>query len=710
MLPNMKAEGTSDSSVTVFWGLLALLCFSLPAPLSAAQQIKVGSDQACDTTSLTDAINAVDDGGTVLVANNQSYDGIEITIDMKSLTIAGGFPTCSSSTPSGRTTLGRDTSRAINTRFGTSTHELNLINLEITGASGSGDGAGIRLGNRTHLTLENVLIHGNETTGRGGGVFMNGPIGQRVSIDDPGTEIFDNQASKGGGIYCEESAGTIRSGVIELNAGLIQGNRATEDGGGIYLEDCNLTLRTGEREGNTVSAGIYDNEAEGDGGGLYVSGSSEVLLEPALQVNYQPLIDSNRVSGLGGGVYCTNLDDDRPEFIMTAGLIRANRAWWGGGMWLRGCDVEVYASGSEQGIQDNVAEDRAEDPGPQSPRAGGIGAVSGTVLEIDGGNRDYSPPEQSIHIVGNSVLDGGFGGAIASENSATEVRLRDVRLEGNSARSSPALRAGNSSKLSVDHSEDGQCTMPNGPDGCSQILANAQSEVPNAFIGGMAVTVGLGAQVKVSRTVIRDNQGSLASSVFYIQNNSDSVIPTLHVNSSLIVNNKVRRLLRNSRNGEVRIAWTTVANNVSSAPSNPGELIWIAGSSTNTAPLDLVSSIIWQPGDEFSDYFRVDDTAEVDQVNCLITHDPDAVTAVANSAIQVDGNDPRFGAPSNKDWTVSMSSPAFQCSGAFYNDELDLAGRQRGVLTTLPGNPVIFTAGAYSIRSTDTLFMDRFEF
>ncbi len=705
----MRAHDHPASNFLLACGITTVLCFVLAGPLSAAQFITVGSDPDCDTTSLTAAINDVDNGGTVLLANNQSYDGIEIIVDMKSVTISGGFPTCSSLSPSGRTTLGRDTSRAISTRFGTTSYELRLINLEITGASGTGDGAGIRLGNRTHLKLENVLIHGNETTGRGGGIYMNGPIGQRISIDFPGTEIFNNQARLGGGIYCEESAGTIRRGVIDLSAGLIRGNRATEDGGGIYLEDCNLILRTGAREGNTVFAGIYDNEAVGDGGGLYVSGSSEVLLEPAQLVAYRPLIDSNRADGLGGGVYCTSLNDNRPELIMTAGLVRANRAWWGGGMCLNRCDVAIYASGPEQGIQGNIAEGRAEDPGPQEPRGGGIGAANGTILEIDGGNRDYSPPDQSIHIVGNSVIDGGIAGALFSEGSTTEVWLRDVRLEGNSARSSPTLHATSSSKLSVDHSEDGHCPVASGPDGCSQILSNAQTETPNALLNGVAVTVGFGAQVKVNRTVIRDNLGSLASSILHIQNNSDITIPTLQVTSSLIVNNQIRQLLRNSRNGEVRIAWTTIADNVTSVPAEPRDLIRVNASGGNTAPLDLVSSIIWQPGDDFSDYFWLEGEAEVDQVSCLITHDPDAVTAVANSAFRVDGNNPQFGAPANEDWTVSMSSPAFQCDGSFYNNELDLAGRQRGVLTNLPGNPVIFTAGAYSIRSADTLFRDRFE-
>lgn len=699
----------SGSNILSGCGMAAVLFFALAGPLSAAPFITVGSDQACDTTSLTDAINDVDNGGTVLLANNQSYDGIAITIDQKSVTITGGFASCSSLNATGRTTLGRNTSRAISTRFGTAGFELRLINLEITGASGTGDGAGIRLGNRTHLKLENVLIHGNETTGRGGGIYMNGPMGQRISIDFPGTEIFNNQAQLGGGIYCEESAGTIRRGSITLNSGLIRGNRATEHGGGIYLEDCDLTLRTGGREGNNVFAGIYDNEAVGDGGGLYISGSSEVLLEPAELVDYRPLIDSNRADGSGGGVYCRNLDDDRPELIMTAGLIRANRAWQGGGMWLRGCDVAIYASGPEQGIQDNVVEGRAEDPGPLSPTAAGIGAVSRTVLNIDGGNRHYSPPDEPIYIAGNQGFDGAAGGAISAENADTEVSLRDIRVEGNTARVSPTLRARDSAVLSVDHSEDGYCPVEGGPDGCTQIVNNAQTETPNAFIDGLGVTVGRGAQVKLNRAVIRNNQGSLSSNIFYIQNNSDEQIASLDVSSSLIVDNQVRRLIRNSRNGEIRIAWTTIANNLSSVPSNPQELIWINATGGNTAPLDLISSIIWQPGDDFTDYFRLDGSAEVDQANCLITHDPNAVTAVANNVFRVDGNDPQFGAPSNKDWTVSISSPAFQCDGSFYNNELDLAGRQRGVLTTLPGNPVIFAAGAYSVRSADTLFRDRFQ-
>lgn len=685
-------------------GLFAWIMLVMSPAAVASSLILVGTDPNCDTANLQQAVSNVSNGGTVLIANNQSYDGVALEIAQKSLTLVGGYESCSSLNPSDRTVLGRDTSRAINIAFGTSTYEVNLSNLEITGVVGSGDGAAIRLGNRTHLTLDNVLIHGNTTSGRGGAIYMNGPIGQRVSVDFPGTEITNNQARLGGAIYCEESSGTIRGGMVDLNAVLISGNHATEDGGGIYLEDCDMVLRAGARDGTEVVAGIVGNHAARNGGGLYVSGESEVLLEPAILIESRPLIDGNQAGERGGGIYCTNVDGERPDITMTAGLIHGNSAWRGGGLLLRSCDAAVFASGPEQGIQNNLAEVTESDQA--SPDGGGIRVELNGSLILDGGNRDHSPADQPIYLTGNRSIGGGAGAALL-QGFGAEAHFTDVWIVGNSASASPALDVRNNSALIMDHSEDGRCIRADGPDSCSQIIDNVQTDLPNNFIIGTVVFLSGNSVFEVERTVIRGNRGGPLSAVFQLFEFADQA-PQLGITSSLVVDNEAARLLRSTGNSHARIAWTTIADNHGSADF--GSVFWLQGSDTTEPGLDLISSIVWQPTGVFSQLLRIDGMGKLNLAHCLVTHDPDAVADEAATVFRVVGDDPRFGAPQRGDWTVTQSSPAFQCDGTYYNGEADLVGAQRGILTSLPiPNPVIFTAGAYSIRSADTLFTDRFQ-
>ena len=707
------ASQTMDQNNLIAKTLLAgVLLASVAA--AHATTIRVGADGSCDTDDLSSAVTGASSGDTILIANNQSYDGIELSISNKSLTIVGGYDSCSSLDPDGRTVLGRGTDGAINISVGNQIErEVNLVDLEITGVDTESDGAAIRISNRTHLKLENVHIHGNTTDGKGGAIFMNGTAGQRLSIPSPGTEITDNQANLGGAVYCDETGGGLfQNGLVDLNAALISGNRAVVDedgnggeGGGIYLQDCNLNLRAGAVENGQIVAGIHANAAQRNGGGIAVRGSSELVFEAASPSDSRPLIDGNEADIGGGGIFCrgsSSDSDDRPEITMTAGLIHANEAREGGGLHLISCNADIYASGPDQGIQNNLA--RRPEGETALASGGGIRVERASVLNIDGGDRSHSPADQPVYLSGNGAENNGGAMLILTFiDDSPEVTLTDVRIEGNEGFGAPVINHfGGPASLTIQSSEDGNCRVANGPDGCSQIINNRQTS--NALTGVFQLQTGT--QASIERTVIRGNSAnSLVQTL-----EGDTTAPEVDIASSLIVDNQVVRLIDSE--GYVRIAWTTIAGHESSGivPQPLFNLRFDSEDNAVAPRLDLISSIIWEPEFGESAFFDLDPGSEVNLAHCLVTHDPNAVIAAAATDFRVIGDDPLFGGPARGDWTVGQNSPAFQCDRTFYDDEPDLLGAQRGVLTSLPlADPVIFTAGAYSTRSADGLFSDRFE-
>ncbi|MFW5816383.1 MAG: hypothetical protein ACOCVP_05960, partial [Wenzhouxiangella sp.] len=599
--------------------------------------------------------------------------------------------------------------------FGQVSYEVELKNLEITGVDETRDGAAIRLGNRTHLKLENVYIHGNTTTGKGGAIFMNGNVGQRLSVDFPGTEITNNRANRGGAIYCEETAGTLQGGVVDLNAALVSGNRAVVDddgnggeGGGIYLQDCNLNLGAGGREDGQVVAGIHANIADRNGGGIYVRGGSKIVLEPAVLINSQALIDGNQADSSGGGLHCLGSASDpdaRPEITMTAGLIHANEARLGGGLYLTSCNANIYASGPDQGIQNNVA--RTPEGQSGVANGGGIRVDRASVLNIDGGNRSYSPADQPVYLAGNR--SGNSAGALISrtvQDDSPEVTLTDVRIEANEALAVPGItHFGGPASLVIQQSEDGDCPVADGPDGCSQIINNRQT---SSATSGVAFNIETGAELVIERTIIRGNSGASKSSLISTLE-KDDLAPVVDIISSLIVENQIGSIIDSE--GDVRIAWTTITGNMAAGnPPQPLFQLRFDDLNDNSRPtLDLISSIAWEPDFGGSSLLELEGGSILDLADCLVTHDPEALKANARRPNDVVGRDPDFGGPQRGDWSVSTASPAFLCGDAFYKKEADLLGAQRGVQTDLPGNPVIFAAGAYAIRSADGLFSDRFQ-
>ncbi len=329
--------------------LISLILMTLVSQAKASY-ILVGSDTdaSCDTSDLTQAVFDAPSGTTIYIANNQSYEGVSLTILSKSLTLIGGFLNCSSLAPTGRTVLGPGTSRAVNIALGGSTYDVELRNLEITGVNGTGDGAGIRVNNRTRLELHNTIIHGNTTTADGGGIWLNGAVNQRLISHSPDNEIRDNTAAHGGGIYCDDSGSQLgHRTLIEWHAGWIADNVATAGppfggGGGVYLFNCQMNLSAGGPDPQNHPGGVVGNEGR-HGGGIYLRAESSLNLHANDLLGGFGVVEFNEAvdSGIGGGIRCHGVDWPelaRAEFFIHAGRVSDNTANSGAAIQMERCD------------------------------------------------------------------------------------------------------------------------------------------------------------------------------------------------------------------------------------------------------------------------------------------------------------------------------------------------------------------------------------
>jgi hypothetical protein len=103
-----------------------------------------------------------------------------------------------------------------------------ISNLMITNGNAP-DGGGVSVEGAV-VTLTNVQISGNTDLGAGGGLYVNGPIGDPVGAGVTCTSctITENNGDYGGGAAVVNSSLTLKSSTV-------QGNHATIEGGGLYL-------------------------------------------------------------------------------------------------------------------------------------------------------------------------------------------------------------------------------------------------------------------------------------------------------------------------------------------------------------------------------------------------------------------------------------------------------------------------------------------
>ena len=263
--------------------LLLLLGRPFAAAAGPPPTFWVGPAAPCNFNSLQTAIGAVPDGSIVRIASNQSYDGINVTISDKSITLEGGYADCTGTPGDAYVTLTGSAVTAaavIDINSPVVAREVILRHLRIEG----GQESGIAVSGHVSLTLERSIVDANAAA-RGGGIDVVG-----VSPDETDVELIEaivgnldgapgtgNEAAEaGGGLYCQDAS-------VHLKGAVVFNNHSAGTGGGVSLNHCVLDSGTNifqTPELGSVTALIGANAADSVGGGVHAVGAASIALGP----------------------------------------------------------------------------------------------------------------------------------------------------------------------------------------------------------------------------------------------------------------------------------------------------------------------------------------------------------------------------------------------------------------------------------------------
>lgn len=403
----------------------ALSATGLLAAATAAadpQYFMVGdlADPRCQFATIAQAISAAAANGPgldyIMVANNASYSSQALTVTSHSVLIEGGYADCELNVDSGQpfTLLngnGSDPVLRIEP-FAAGNYEVRLSHLQISGGGNtSGDGGGIVLKPWTNtfakLSLDYTEVSNNRAS-RGGGIYAvhgTAPGGQFSLVLRGGTRIADNSATNtGGGLY-------LIDGQLQMEAHdvRIARNSAGGAGGGIALFNSTALIGNPEERAprSNVSGAVVERNSAGTlGGGIYLSGG------PALMQAHELIVDSNTAAGSGGGIAAANgarltLLRDYANGLgwycpSSAECTRLSNNQSGDGVssGTRGGALALYSGARATLAQAVVRHNKAQD--------GAAVFVDSARLETEGvlftGNQSTDPPNQGSAIVRATYL------------------------------------------------------------------------------------------------------------------------------------------------------------------------------------------------------------------------------------------------------------------------------------------------------------------
>ncbi|MEM9530446.1 MAG: hypothetical protein AAGA23_05975 [Pseudomonadota bacterium] len=262
--------------------------------------------------------------------------------------------------------------------------------LTITGGNAP-DGGGVAQSGGT-LSLTNVVIEGNQSSGRGGGVFTDNGI---LTLDQ--CVIRGNQAQEGGGLMTHngldlrrstvaentafDGAGIhIRDGLSTISGSTLEGNVATARGGGVFIQE-NLGARLA-----ISGSAVVNNEAGTGGGGIYSRGG----VRPEVDIANSTIAGNSALRD-GGGMASSN--------TQLTNVTVVNNSAGGAGGGVSGSRFSTVVANSL--IAGNLSSSAAPDCSGviQSGGFNLIGINSGCVSEFPGGN-----PNPNQDIVGTAAI------------------------------------------------------------------------------------------------------------------------------------------------------------------------------------------------------------------------------------------------------------------------------------------------------------------
>jgi len=308
--------------------------------------LTVGSDAACDINTTSQNIqDAIDTGiGEVRIAANGNHN-TTVSIVEKSLKLRGGYVDCAAANNDIQTTQTEiivtfgAVEPAIRISGDTQAYQIEIENLILTGLNNS---ALLIENSHADITLKNMLIQNNDlATGLiGGGVNVSQG---NVSLHIIDSQITQNTATHGGGLFCSGSAAEV---VMSGDSGLTL-NTTTGKGAGAYITlGCQFSLYSGDANPTPFSSvGIVANIADEEGGGIYVDLGGHVILnghqdctQECIGDNINPVSVNHNESNTGvsggepgGGIYMTGIGT---QVEIYAGLLLENLSPKGAGVYV----------------------------------------------------------------------------------------------------------------------------------------------------------------------------------------------------------------------------------------------------------------------------------------------------------------------------------------------------------------------------------------
>ena len=402
---------------------------------------------------------------------------------------------------------------------------LNLQNVTLAGGNVDGDGGGL-LNDQGSVTLTDVIVSENASTGSGGGLATFGSALVPLTLTLDIVSVANNQAGTGGGgVYSNNDTLNINSSEIHDNRSLrsgggieivtdvisdstlnmanssVSGNVADVDGGGIAGFGETLNIRDSVINDNTAigngggilnHAGDLDvlrseldnNEAGADGGGIFnVAGTSDIA-ETTLSDNEagenggavanssgtvnvrNSTISANEAAddGQGGGIH------NRGTFNLLNTTITANQAGRGAGLY-----VSVDAVNTRLGNTIVAANSNIENSFPGDV-LGAVDSTSSSNLIGDGSNL-------------SGISDGSDGNQIGTTAAPIDPLLGPLGFNGGPnfthllLTGSPAINAGNNSIAPPIDQRGGHRPLPLGGDvdmGAVELQTGCLTEVTTA--------------------------------------------------------------------------------------------------------------------------------------------------------------------------------------------------------------------------------------
>ncbi|HFQ82047.1 MAG TPA: hypothetical protein ENK33_11855, partial [Desulfobacterales bacterium] len=306
-----KNHCCQNAVLTMALVLTYLLSFSQIALSAVGGDITVCGSGGADFTTIQAAVNASENGDTILVCDGTYRENLSVM--NRNITIksehGAGYTTIRPPSSS----MGMGGGCPMHSKPNTILFQNDSIGCTLDGFTVTGSSGKTAIYARSNLTVQNCVISDNNagTSAYGGGLGSNGAIELKII----NTTFSGNQAKYGGAVYINTGATVTISGstftnnsasylggAIDFNSvtsdstltdSTIDSNSAAYSGGGIYINNSKININRSKITNNTASG-----SSNSGGGAVFINGSSggDSNLTNCL-------ITGNNASDRGGAAY-----------------------------------------------------------------------------------------------------------------------------------------------------------------------------------------------------------------------------------------------------------------------------------------------------------------------------------------------------------------------------------------------------------------------